>query len=123
MKELFITPNGEKLLKDWGNEYAAHERAARRAVRAIYPRFIKIENGADFLDGFAYTSTSDFAAIWQVNTEARWLGEFRADGLRAYFDGVAINEHGKPVFILTLIDEDGNECGTEYWNVKKGATV
>lgn len=38
----------------------------------------------------------------------------RADGLRAYFRGVAIDESGRAVLYWLLIDENGDEVGDEF---------
>ena len=112
MKEFYTTKDGARILRDWGNEYQKHAKTARKAARAILPR-LTIEAGADFLGGLVYTSSSSFAALWNGNTQARTKAT-RADGLRAYFRGVAIDENGRAVLYWLLIDENGDEVGDEF---------
>lgn len=115
-KRFYTTPDGRQLLTDWGKDYEQHERTAAHAVRSL-ARALVIEHGGDLLGGLAYTSTSQFAALWNCNAQARAKAE-RADGLRAYFHGVAIDENGGAVFNWFLLDESGEEVGEEYTSPK-----
>jgi hypothetical protein len=58
--------------------------------------------------GLPYTSTSEFAAIWNCNAEA-----VLKEKPCCYFDGCAITEGNRIVAIFTARDEEGNEIG-EY---------
>ena len=60
--------------------------------------------------GLPYTSTSDFAAVWNCNAEA-----YLKEKPQCYFDGVAITDgdYSRVVAVFTARDEQGNEIG-EY---------
>lgn len=119
-KKYFITPSGEKLLTEWSD--ADFVKFGRRAERAAFGlltdgdfEIIHGKRRADGIEtfGLAYTSSSDFAALWNTNTETR------RRGTRLYFDGVAINDAEKPVIIYTERNADGDEIGTRYETITK----
>ena len=117
MKDIYTTkaeynesPAGLRLLKDWGSgdEWEKRERKAKAAARRLLPS-LAILRGNDFLGGLAYTSTSDFAALWNVNTEAR------KRGTRDYFKGMAIEaDSGQAIAFYIERDESGAEIGYKY---------
>lgn len=98
-----------ELLKEWTN-YEQQTKTAGRAARKI-ARTLEFLHGsaADICaDCMPYTSSSEFAAIWNANAEAR------KPNSRIYFDGIAIDTNGAPVSIWTELDSDGNEICTRY---------
>lgn len=115
-KKYFYAGGGLLLLTDWshGSTYEQNEARAKAAARRVYRQLI-IEAGspprsaADFADGMPYTSSSDFAAIWLVNNQARKRGAGRV-----YLEGVALNDMGAPVAVYTEYNEAGEEVKTIY---------
>lgn len=112
MQQLYNFNNKINLLRTLddthaGQDYERNTATATRAARALLP-FVKITAGAGLLAGLAYTSTSAFAGVWNCNTSAH----HRANS-GAYFDGVALDEHGRAVYIWTLY-ENGDEIGETY---------
>ena len=91
-----------KLLKEWNNV----ERTSKELIRIFNNwRFtnLKITRGKGSLEdifGFPYTSSSDYAAIWNCQGEAvyRWSPEWR-------FEALAVSEKGEAVAIFE--HEDG----------------
>lgn len=113
MKELYTTkaeynerPAGLHLLKEW-EDYPAQTRKAKNAARRLLPS-LQIVHGSDLLGGMVYTSSSDFAAMWNGNTEARKRGTLD------YLRGVAMTDDGRPVAVYEQRDESGAEMGFKY---------
>lgn len=109
----FITPNGEKLLTEWSySEYSKLYKKAERAARELLPSLELLhgerEKTAAETFGLPYTSSGDFAAVWNCNTEARLRGT------RLYFNGIAINADGQPIEVYTEYNADGDEVRTVY---------
>lgn len=116
MKNTYTTKNGIELLKDW-NDYETHTRTATKAAQMLQS-YLYFEGGrreafAGDSFGLPYTSSSSFAAVWNVNASARLI-IFPA----LYFDGVAIDTNGAPVGIFTERDNDGNEKNTVFLKLK-----
>ena len=88
----YTTPNSLNLLKKWGTAYAKHMRTATNAARRLLAS-LDIVHGSDLVGGLAYTSSSDFAGVWNCNTEARKIGT------DLYFYGIAITDTGAPVAV------------------------
>lgn len=119
MKNLFLTPNGLNLLKDWesGNGYEANTAKARRAAGALFRSgslvFIhgeKPRTASEFFEGMPYTSSSDFAAVW---AGCNW--QISRRGCAALnLDGIAIDDTGRAVYVWTRYDKNGEEVATEY---------
>lgn len=102
-----------ELLKEWTN-YEQQSKKANWAARKV-ARTLEYLHGsaADICaDCMPYTSSSEFAAIWNANAEAR------KPNTNLYFDGVAIGTNGAPVSVWTELDSNGNEIGTRYEAVK-----
>ena len=114
MKSIYKINNFE-LLKDWSEDdsgrkyyfdiYARNEKTAKKAARRLIKN-LEILHGTDLLDGLAYTSSSNFAALWNCNTEAR------KRGTNLYFRGVALTTSGEAVAIYTERTDDGDEGAT-----------
>lgn len=90
------------LLTEWDSGYMTFEPLQNIATRAAESvrDFVKIEAGDDrgnagAVFGLPYTSSGEYAAVWNVNTLARAT---TATGESAYFKGVAIErtKDGKP---------------------------
>lgn len=118
MKEIYKTPNGINLLKDWqsGAGYEANTAKARRAARVlfrsdslVYIHGEKPRTASEFFGGMPYTSTSDFAAIWAgCNWEI-----FKREDAALNLDGIAIDDRGRAVAVWTRY-ANGEEVATEY---------
>ena len=108
--------DGMELLTEWGaDKYGEYLRKAKRAARRLKNRLEFIHGGrgydVDEVFGLAYTSSSDFAAVWNTNAEARLAGT------RLYFDGIAINTNGETVGVFTERDSAGDEIGTKLFTI------
>jgi len=64
----------------------------------------KREYTAEDTYGLAYTSSSSYAALWNVNALANLN-----DNELLHFDGITLNTDLVPVAIFTLYNEDGEE--------------
>ena len=111
--KIFKTPDGAELLTEWSDrDFTRFYHQAAAAARRLLPEleFIhgRIENTVYNTFGLPYTSSGDFAAVWNTNTEAR------IKNTPLYFEGVAINKDFAAVGVFTELDADGNEIGTVY---------
>ena len=103
MKDIYTTETGLRLVKSFAQdesgrdfcnaEYVKNERIAKRAARRLLAS-LEIVRGSDLVGGLAYTSSSDFAGLWNCNTEARKIGT------DLYFKGIAITDTGAPVAVF-----------------------
>lgn len=106
-----------KLLKDWYSETANGYETERDAIGTLKAWVdkgnLRLDHGSghtvEEIYGLPYTSTSDFAAIWNTNASAHYKGS-----PNLHFDGVAITETGYVVAVFTVYDTEGNETGTAY---------
>lgn len=111
-----ISEKGRRLLKSWGYgaEFEKREKIAKRAAAAQIGKFKFIhgrrERNAEYTFGLPYTSSGDFAAIWNCNAEAMKT----QDGARLFFEGVAIDEAENAVIIYTEQNANGDEIGIRY---------
>ena len=113
MKELYTTkaeynesPAGLRLLTEWA-DYPAQMLKAKSALRRLVPS-LEILRGDALPDGTAYTSSSDFAALWLPSTEARKRGTLD------YLRGVALTDDVRAVAVYEQRDENGAETGYKY---------
>lgn len=105
-----------KLLKNWYTDGAGYERE-RDCVGTLQGWYDKgniiVDHGygktVEDIFGLPYTSTSEFAAIWNTNASAHYKGS-----PNLHFDGVAITETGYVVAVFTVYDTEGNETGIAY---------
>ena len=105
-----------KLLKTWYMDGAGYERE-RDAVGILQKWYdngnLVVTHGygkdVEEIFGLPYTSTSDFAAIWNTNASAHYNGN-----PQLHFDGVAITDKGYVIAVFTVYDLKGNEVGTAY---------
>ena len=105
-----------KLLKDWYRETASGYETERDAIGTLngwYKRNLEIVYGSghtvEDIFGLPYTSTSDFAAVWNCQATAHYKGN-----PQMAFDGVALREDRKFVAVFTVYDIEGNEVGNAY---------
>lgn len=116
------------LLTNWDGGYMTFEplqKVATKAAQAVrgLVEFVHGENVGSVSDvfGLPYTSSGDFAAIWNTNAAARLkrTGKSAGDGL--FFRGVAIEKaDGKPQAVTVWERmRDGEEVGAEYYTVKE----
>lgn len=108
--------DGRELLTGWAYGVAFHElnKQATRAAEAVRD-FVKIEAGdnrgnAGAVFGLPYTSSGDFAGIWNTNASAKATTK---TGDSAYFKGVAIEraKDGKPRAVTVW---EVGDVGTPY---------
>lgn len=116
-----ITEQGRRLLKSWGYgaEFEKREKIATKASAGLIYKLQFIhgrrESSAEKTFGLPYTSSGDFAAVWNCNAEAMKT----QDGARLFFEGVAIDEAENAVLIWTECNADGDEIGTRYQTITK----
>lgn len=105
-----------KLLKDWyadGKGYE-RERDAIGTLKAwVEKGNLRLDYGSgntvEEIYGLPYTSTSDFAAKWNVQAGAHYRNNPQME-----FDGVALRKDGIFIAVFTVYDLEGNEVGTAY---------
>lgn len=126
----YATPNGLNLLTEWDDDghtmFEPFQKVATKAARTVrgLVEFVHGENVGSVSDvfGLPYTSSGDFAAIWNTNTAARLrrTGKSANDGL--FFIGVAIEKIArKPPRAVTVWERmrDGKEVDIKYYTVKE----
>lgn len=92
-----------KLLKEWNDVEATTKKILRLFASWTVRNLVVLKgNGQSLKDafGFPYTSSSEFAAIWncQGQAEYRWSPEWR-------FEAIAVNENNEAIAIFE--HEDG----------------
>lgn len=105
-----------KLLKDWyketNNGYET-ERDAIGTLNGWYKKNLVITHGSgntvEEIFGLPYTSTSDFAAVWNCQAASHYKGN-----PQMAFEGVALSETKQFVAVFTVYDIEGNEVGNAY---------
>lgn len=123
MKDYYTTETGLHLVKSFAQtedgrdndkkEYTRNKhKATSAAAWLLLSNRLEIVAGSDLLGGLAYTSSGEFAALWNCNTSARLRGT------NALFKGIAISANGVPVAVFLDHDENGNELGTIYEPIK-----
>ena len=98
-------------LKEWYTDNKGYERE-RDAVGTLAAWYAKgnliLKRGSgrnvEEIFGLPYTSTSDYAAIWNCQAIATWKAN-----PNAYFEGVALTTEGKFVAVFSVRDAEGNE--------------
>ena len=105
-----------KLMRDWYKETASGHETERDAVGTLngwYKRNLTITHGsgrnAEEIFGLPYTSSSEFAAIWNCQAAAHYKGN-----PQIAFEGVALREDRHFVAVFTVYDFEGNEVGNAY---------
>lgn len=98
-------------LKEWYFDNAGYER--ERNVVDIFQRWfnkgnlvLKLGSGRNVEEifGLPYTSTSDYAAVWNCQAIATLKGK-----PNWYFEGVAITEDMNIVAVFSVCDKEENE--------------
>lgn len=105
-----------RLLKDWYTETASGYETERDAIGTLngwYKRNLEITHGSgktvEEIFGLPYTSTSEFAAVWNCQAAAHYKGN-----PQMAFEGVALSEAKKFVAVFTVYDIEGNEVGEAH---------
>lgn len=106
-----------KLLKDWYSETASGYETERDAIGTLKAWVdkgnLRLDHGSghtvEEIYGLPYTSTSDFAAIWNVQAKAHYRNNPQME-----FDGVALRKDRVFIAVFTVYDLEGNEVGTAY---------
>ena len=99
------------LLKEWF-DYEETERKAVKAFRNWQKFNLVVTGGSGLIDGLAYTSSSDFAGLWDCNCQTvyKWDSHFQ-------FSCVAISEEGFIVAHFIEFDDDKNEIFNGDMNI------
>ena len=92
-------------IKEWTN-YEKQHKIAVAAVKWL-DKHLKIfhgkrERNVELTYGLPYTSSGEYAAIWNTNVDAR-----SNDDLALQFKGVALDKDNNPVIIWYMTDCDG----------------
>ena len=106
-----------KLMRDWYTETNSGYETERDVVGTLQSWYdkgnLRVTHGdgknVSEIFGLPYTSTSDFAAKWNVNATAHYRNNPQMG-----FDGVAITDKGIMVAVFTVFDLEGNEVGVAY---------
>lgn len=115
-------------LTEWNGGYMTFEplqKIATKAAQAVrgLVEFVHGENVGSVSDvfGLSYTSSGDFAAIWNTNAAARLKCTGKSAGGGLFFRGVAIEKaDGKPQAVTVWARlRDGEEVGAEYYTIKE----
>lgn len=103
---------GWKLKKEWSEKNA---ETARNYARALWTfGGLRVVNGtapkmpADFVGRLAFTSSSDFAALWVCDMEVE-----KKSAPCERLHGIAIDADGRPVSVWDVY-KNGDEVGTVY---------
>ena len=104
-----------ELKKEWDNPKQDEKKVLKDFKNNLYKNLIiecgTVEKDLSFTFGFPYTSSSDFAAIWNTNTQTK----LKNTGL--YFRGLAIDQDGDTVAVF---DEDTPDGEQSYFiNISK----
>lgn len=92
-------------IKEWAN-YKTQYKIALAAVKRLDKnlRIVhgKRERNVELTYGLPYTSSGEYAAIWNTNVDAR-----SNDDLDLQFKGMALDKDNNPVIIWYMTDCDG----------------
>ena len=97
-----IYPNEIKEWTDYENQYkiaVATMKWLDKRLRIVHG---KRERNVELTYGLPYTSSGEYAAIWNTNVDAR-----SNDDLALQFKGMALDKDNNPVIIWYMTDCDG----------------
>lgn len=106
-----------ELLKEW-NDFENQEQKARKAFRDWWFRNLEYDCGTEYgsiddIFGFAYTSSSAFAALWVCNSQwhYKYIPDFAFRGIAISTDSFAVavfESKTNDVYNPTLLIPFGN---------------
>lgn len=93
-------------VKEW-TDYERQYKIALAAVKWLDKRYLRIVHGrreknVEETYGLPYTSSGEFAAIWNTNVNA-----VARDDIELQFKGMALDKDDNPVIIWYMADCDG----------------
>ena len=96
-----IYPNEIKEWTDYENQYKIAVSAVKWLDKSLRIVHGKRERNVELTYGLPYTSSGEYAAIWNTNVDAR-----SNDDLALQFKGVALDKDNNPVIIWYMTDCD-----------------
>lgn len=100
--EMEIYTNQIKEWTDYENQYKIAVAAVKWLDKHLKIVHGKRERNVELTYGLPYTSSGEYAAIWNTNVDARSLSD-----LDLQFKGVALDKDNNPVIIWYMTDCDG----------------
>ena len=97
-----IYPNEIKEWTDYDNQYKIAVAAVKWLDKRLRIVHGKRERNVELTYGLPYTSSGEYAAIWNTNVDAR-----SNDDLGLQFKGMALDKDNNPVIIWYMTDCDG----------------
>lgn len=97
-----IYPNEIKEWTDYENQYKIAVAAVKWLDKRLRIVHGKRERNVELTYGLPYTSSGEYAAIWNTNVDAR-----SNDNLPLQFKGMALDKDNNPVIIWYMTDCDG----------------
>lgn len=97
-----IYTNQIKEWTDYESQYKIAVAAVKRLDRHLEIVHGKRERNVELTYGLPYTSSGEYAAIWNTNVDAR-----SKDDPNLAFKGVALDKDNNPVIIWIMTDCDG----------------
>ena len=97
-----IYPNKIKEWTDYESQYKIAVAAVKWLDKHLKIIHGKRERNVELTYGLPYTSSGEYAAIWNTNVDARSLSD-----LDLQFKGVALDKNNNPVIIWIMTDCDG----------------
>ena len=97
-----IYPNEIKEWTDYENQYKIAVAAVKWLDKRLRIVHGKRERNVELTYGLPYTSSGEYAAIWNTNVDAR-----SNDDLALQFKRVALDKDNSPVIIWYMTDCDG----------------
>lgn len=94
--------NQVKEWTDYENQYKIAVAAVKRLDKTLQIVHGRREKTVEFTYGLPYTSSGEYAAIWNTNVDAR-----SNDDPNLQFKGVALDKDNNPVIIWYIIDCEG----------------
>ena len=106
-----------RLLKDWYTQTNSGYETERDAIGTldawVKKGNLRLDHGSgktvEEIYGLPHTSTSEFAAIWNVQAKAHYRNNPQME-----FDGIALREDGIFIAVFTVYDLEENEVGVAY---------
>ena len=100
--EMEIYTNQVKEWTDYENQHKVAVAAVKWLDKHLEIVHGKRERNVELTYGLPYTSSGEYAAIWNTNVDARSLSD-----LDLQFKGVALDKDNNPVIIWYMTDCDG----------------
>lgn len=115
-----LYPNEIKEWTDYENQYKVAVAAVKWLDKNLRIIQGKRERNVELTYGLPYTSSGEYAAIWNTNVDAR-----SNEDLDLQFKGMALDKDNSPVIIWYMPDYDGWKYTTmkNFNELRKGGKV